>query len=119
MDGHLVFVYGTLMQGEHHHDALHGAVFLGARTTLPAFDLVFVDYYPAMLAGGATAIAGELYRIDAAALARLDLLEEVPTYYTRERIALSDGSFADSYLMPRERAPDNARAIVSGDFRRR
>ncbi len=118
MPEHLVFVYGTLMRGEHHHDKLAHATFLGARSTLPAYDLVRIDYYPALLPGGSTSVTGELFRVDDATLARLDELEEVPTYYLRASIELTDGSTALTYLMPRERAV-GAKPIPSGDFRRR
>jgi gamma-glutamylaminecyclotransferase len=113
-----LFVYGTLMRGEHHHDALAGAEFLGEAETLPVYELVLVDYFPALLTGGATAVRGELYRVDAELLARLDELEEVPHYYVREEIALSGGARAETYLMPRERVPGAPR-IESGSFRRR
>ena len=104
---HLVFVYGTLMRGEHHHDQLAGAEFMGARSTRAQYELVQVDYFPAMLRGGHTSVVGELYAVDDAILARLDELEEVPHYYVREGIELSDDTRADTYLMPRERAGDS------------
>lgn len=114
-----LFVYGTLMRGEHHHDLIAGAEFLGEATTLPAYELVLVDYFPALLQGGSTAVHGELYRVDAETLARLDELEEVPHYYVRAQIALADGRRADTYLMPRERVAAGAAAIVSGSFKAR
>lgn len=113
-----LFVYGTLMRGEHHHDVIAGAELIGEAATLPAYELVLIDYFPAMLAGGSTAVHGELYRVDAATLARLDVLEEVPDYYVRVRIELAGGGRADTYLMPRERA-SAARPIPSGSFRGR
>ncbi len=116
MAHHVVFVYGTLMRGQHHHDKLAHAEFLGPATTLPAYDLVRIDYYPALLPGGSMAVTGELFRVDDATLAALDELEEVPSYYERVAIVLADGSEAQTYLMPRERAGDAAR-IASGDFR--
>jgi gamma-glutamylcyclotransferase (GGCT)/AIG2-like uncharacterized protein YtfP len=113
-----LFVYGTLMRGEHHHDLMADAEFIAAAETLPAYDLVLIDYFPALLAGGQTCVLGELYRVDAETLARLDELEEVPDYYVRARIWLADGKSADTYLLPRERAP-RAVPIPSGSFRAR
>lgn len=113
-----LFVYGTLMQGERHHDVLGGAEFLGHARTLPAYDLVLIDYFPALLPDGDTAIEGELYRVDQAALEALDVLEEVPEYYLRVPIALEDGRSAETYLLPRDRA-GAAPLIPSGDFRKR
>jgi gamma-glutamylcyclotransferase (GGCT)/AIG2-like uncharacterized protein YtfP len=115
---HELFVYGTLMQGEHHHETLADAQFLGLVETLPLYDLVQIDYYPALLPGGSAKVRGELYRVDDATLQRLDELEEVPTYYMRERIELADGRSAFAYLMPRARAL-NAVPIESGYFRLR
>jgi gamma-glutamylcyclotransferase (GGCT)/AIG2-like uncharacterized protein YtfP len=111
-----VFVYGTLMRGGHHHDVLQGARFVGENVTVPEFDLVFIDYYPALLRGGSTAVVGEVFEVDAATLQRLDALEEVPDYYLREPVKLADGSEVDCYVMPRARAV-NATPIPSGDFR--
>lgn len=113
-----VFVYGTLMRGEHHHDVIQHAELLGPARTLPHYDLVLVDYYPALIRGGALSVEGELYRVDAATLDALDVLEEVPSLYQRERIQLEDGRVAETYLLPRERAT-GSRPIPSGSFRRR
>jgi gamma-glutamylcyclotransferase (GGCT)/AIG2-like uncharacterized protein YtfP len=115
---HELFVYGTLMQGEYHHETLAGAEFLGLVETLPLYDLVQIDYYPALLPGGSAKVRGELYRVDDAMLARLDALEEVPSYYVRERIELADGRSAFTYLMPRARAQAGV-PIDSGYFRMR
>jgi gamma-glutamylcyclotransferase (GGCT)/AIG2-like uncharacterized protein YtfP len=115
---HRVFVYGTLMKGEHHHEVLKSASFVGLTETQGNFDLVQIDYYPALLPEGKTRIMGELYEVDDATLAELDELEEVPDYYVRERIKLADDSEAFVYLMPRERAA-GAEPIASGYFRMR
>lgn len=115
---HDVFVYGTLMRGEHHHESLAGGRFLGPAETLPQYDLVQIDYYPALVPGGTGKVMGELYQVDDATLQRLDELEEVPAYYVRERIELVDGRSAFAYLLPRERA-GHGTVIDSGDFRRR
>jgi len=115
---HLVFVYGTLMQGEHHHDQMAGSAFLGARRTQPEYELVLIDYFPAMLAGGHVSVLGELYAVNDATLARLDELEEVPEFYVRAEIRLACGTAAQTYLMPRERLGPT-RVIKSGSFRAR
>jgi gamma-glutamylaminecyclotransferase len=115
---HLVFVYGTLMKGELHHTSMAHARFVRTAETEPAYDLVQIDYYPAMIAGGNARVHGELYEVDDQTLARLDDLEEVPTYYERQPITLADGTLAHTYVMPRERAV-GARPIPSGSFRTR
>lgn len=111
-----MFVYGTLMKGELHHTSMAHARFLRAAETQPAYDLVQIDYYPAMLAGGRSRIVGELYEVDEQTLARLDALEEVPTYYERLPIQLADGTHAQTYVMPRARA-HGAKPIPTGCFR--
>lgn len=113
-----MFVYGTLMKGELHHTSIQHAQFLRTAETLPAYDLVQIDYYPAMIPGGQVAIRGELYTVDDETLARLDELEEVPHYYERVNIELADGTQAQTYVMPRERAQSST-PIPSGYFRMR
>jgi gamma-glutamylcyclotransferase (GGCT)/AIG2-like uncharacterized protein YtfP len=115
---HRVFVYGTLMKGEHHHEVLKEATFIGLSETEPSFELVQIDYYPALLSEGTTRIIGEVYEVDESTLAKLDELEEVPHYFVRERVQLADGSEAHVYLMPRERAT-GSEPIPSGYFRMR
>jgi len=115
---HLVFVYGTLMKGELHHTTIAHARFLRPAETLPAYELVQIDYYPALLPDGKSRVLGELYEVDDQTLERLDALEEVPSYYERRTIELADGSSAFAYVMPRERA-EKGSPIPSGYFRMR
>lgn len=115
---HRVFVYGTLMKGEHHHEVLKEASFVGLTETHAHYELVQIDYYPALLPEGKTRVMGEVYEVDDLTLAQLDELEEVPDYYVRERIKLADDSEAFAYLMPRARA-EGAEPIASGYFRMR
>jgi len=115
---HIVFVYGTLMKGELHHTSIAHARFVRAAETQPEYELVQIDYYPAMLSGGGSRIMGELYEVDDQTLARLDELEEVPHYYERRTITLADGTDALAYVMPRERARGSS-PIPSGYFRMR
>lgn len=115
---HLVFVYGTLMKGEQHSEVLMKSRFVGPAESRPEYELVQIDYYPAMIPGGNTVIRGEVYEVDEATLTELDALEEVPVYYVREMIALADGTSAHAYIMPRERA-EGASPIPSGYFRLR
>ncbi|MET0343471.1 MAG: gamma-glutamylcyclotransferase family protein [Polyangiales bacterium] len=115
---HRVFVYGTLMKGELHHTTIAHARFVRAAATKPDYDLVQIDYYPALIAGGSHRVPGELYEVDDQTLVRLDRLEEVPDYYERRMITLEDGTEALAYVMPRERAA-RGKLIRSGDFRAR
>ena len=101
-----VFVYGTLRAGEpnHYHYLLdHHAIVRRARTE-PAFELVSLGAFPAMVAGGATAVVGEVYDVDAVTLAALDRLEGHPRFYE-----------VAAYVLPIEQAHGRPR-IPSGDW---
>lgn len=111
----VVFVYGTLRQGECNHGLLGQRVPLRVVRTLRAWELVDLGTYPALLPGGNTAVLGEVYAVDDETLGELDALEGHPDYYQREAIALDDGSVAQAYVMRRENVSD-FRPIASGDW---
>ena len=113
-----MFVYGTLMKGELHHTSIAHARFLRAAETQPEYELVQIDYYPAMLPGGTHRVIGELYEVDDLTLRTLDRLEDVPHYYERLTITLADGTEAFAYVMPRDRGKTGS-PIPSGYFRMR
>jgi gamma-glutamylcyclotransferase (GGCT)/AIG2-like uncharacterized protein YtfP len=106
------------MKGEQHHEVLSSQRFVGPVRTRAEYDLVQIDYYPALLEGGSVAVQGELYEVDDATLAELDELEEVPIYYLRKGIELEDGTQAETYIMPRERV-EGGSPIPTGYFRLR
>jgi gamma-glutamylcyclotransferase (GGCT)/AIG2-like uncharacterized protein YtfP len=112
-----VFVYGSLMRGEAHHERLAGARFLGAARTPPAYTLVSLGEYPALVAGGGTCVEGELYAVDADTLAALDRFEEHPDLYRRTAIALESGARAWAYLLAAPRGGEPP--IASGRWRER
>jgi gamma-glutamylcyclotransferase (GGCT)/AIG2-like uncharacterized protein YtfP len=92
-----LFVYGTLQQGRGNHRLLAEARFIGKARTAPEFTLRSAyagGGFPYLLAGGETAVFGELYEIDDATLARCDRLEGYPHHYDRREIELAsvDGS---------------------------
>lgn len=113
----LVFVYGTLRRGERGHHVLGGAPFVREAVTEPAYTMVDLGEYPALLAGGRTAIVGELYRVNGTILSVLDDYEDVPEMYQRVTIEVA-GVAAELYLLPTHLA-GNAPVIVSGDWLRR
>ena len=113
-----LFVYGSLLSGERNHRVLEGAHFIGEARTAPRFSLHDLGSYPAMVAHGTHAIAGEIYEVDELTLARLDTFEGHPSYYERCTTALEDGGMAETYLLPRDQA-GRAPRIGSGDWRQR
>jgi gamma-glutamylaminecyclotransferase len=74
---HVVFVYGTLKRGHERHFALADQQFIADARTLPRYRMVNLGTYPGLVEGGSTAVAGELWAVDAACLARLDDIEGV------------------------------------------
>lgn len=91
-----VFVYGSLMRGEHNARHLDGATWLGMARTEDRFALVDLGAYPGLVDGDG-AMLGEVYAVDDAALARLDVFEDVPRLYERVPVALRGGHDAMTY----------------------
>jgi gamma-glutamylaminecyclotransferase len=114
----ILFVYGTLLSSEPSHNLLGDSRALGPTTTAPSFDLFDLGVYPALVAGGTTAIAGELYELTARVLATIDVHEGVPLLFKRKRIALADGREAEAYLLEADQVRGRRR-IRSGDWRAR
>jgi gamma-glutamylaminecyclotransferase len=113
---HLMFTYGTLLKGEVNHHLLAQARFVAEARTEPCFELFDLGPFPAMSAGGETAVLGEVYAVDEATLARLDRLEGHPSFYQRTQIRLEGGQEVETYLMDRARMRGRA-PIASGDWR--
>lgn len=111
-----VFVYGSLLAGEPNHRALAGAALVGATTTAPAFALYDLGAFPGLVAVGEHAVAGEVYEVDVAGLARLDRLEGHPSFYRRTPIALADGAEAETYLLTRAQV-EGRPVVASGSWR--
>lgn len=109
-----LFVYGSLMQGEANHARLGGASLIGAARSEPRFELVDLGPYPGMVAGGRYSVVGELYRVDAATVARLDAFEGHPGHFRRSPIRLADGRPAQAYLLARRDARGRARIEPDG-----
>jgi gamma-glutamylcyclotransferase (GGCT)/AIG2-like uncharacterized protein YtfP len=68
-----------------------------------------------MIAGGRTAVVGEVYDVDAVTLAALDRLEGHPRFYERRTVRLDDGDEVAAYVLPNEQA-HGRRRIPSGDW---
>jgi gamma-glutamylcyclotransferase (GGCT)/AIG2-like uncharacterized protein YtfP len=111
-----LFVYGSLMRGQRHHDRMRGAAFDGVARTANGFRLVSQGDYPALAAGGQGSVEGEVYRVSEALLAELDVFEGCPDLYQRDRIALADGSSAETYRIVAERA-ETLDEIAGGRWR--
>jgi gamma-glutamylaminecyclotransferase len=111
-----VFVYGSLLRGLRNHHVLEGARFIATDTTRPAFTLFDLGLFPGMVAGGETAVVGEVWEVDASVLARLDRLEGHPRFYQRTPIILRSRRHAETYLLPASLVTGRV-CVVSGDWR--
>ena len=101
----LLFVYGTLKRGDVRAPLLDGQRFVGEAETLPRYRLFNTGAYPALVEAEAVglqglALLGELWSVDAACLARLDVEEGVDEgLYERRPIMLAGESGpAQSYF---------------------
>ena len=110
-----IIVYGTLRAGEPNHYLLDHHVLVACARTEATFELVSLGAFPAMIAGGTTAVVGEVYEIDPVTLAALDRFEGHPRFYQRTAIRLEDGDEVLAYLLSPEQVRGKTR-IPSGDW---
>lgn len=89
-----IFVYGTLKRGFCRQAAIADQEFLGAGKTTADYLLFDLGDYPGLVAANEASgqeIHGEVYRVDADCLQRLDLIECVEqNLYRRGAIQLQD-----------------------------
>jgi gamma-glutamylcyclotransferase (GGCT)/AIG2-like uncharacterized protein YtfP len=95
----LVAVYGTLKRGQCNHRLLLLCPCLGP-VLLSRLRLYNLGPYPMAVACAdpAATVAAELYAVSAAVLAQLDVLEDHPREYERQRWSLVDGRQVWVYL---------------------
>jgi gamma-glutamylaminecyclotransferase len=112
-----IFVYGTLRKGGSNHGLLAGATFAGLAETREPFAMFDLGGFPCIVPGGEERVAGEVFLVDGATLARLDALEDVPRWYRRAVVLLADGSQAEAYLYAQD--VGGAPRVPGGDWMRR
>jgi gamma-glutamylcyclotransferase (GGCT)/AIG2-like uncharacterized protein YtfP len=115
---HRLFVYGTLLEGQRDHGLLEGRTRIGACTTEAAFHLVDLGAYAALVPGGATSVAGELYLVDLRTIVAIDVAQQVPVLFARARVRLSDGTEAETHVMTADQVRGRRR-LHHGDWRKR
>jgi gamma-glutamylcyclotransferase (GGCT)/AIG2-like uncharacterized protein YtfP len=111
-------VYGLLLRGEEKHDLLASAQFVAEARTTATFALVDLGPYPALVKGGAVSVVGEVYALDAPALARIDVHEGHPVLFKRALVPLEGGEEAFAYLLDTDQVRGRRR-IRSGSWRGR
>ncbi len=97
-----LFVYGTLMRERANHLELRGARFVRVTRTAPAYAVVDVAGYPALVPGKGE-VCGELFEIDAPLLESLDRFEG--NAYRRGSVLLDGGQLAEAYLLASHGGP--------------
>ena len=97
----LVLVYGTLKRGGKLHHELAGQQFVAVASTLPVYRLYNLGWYPGLVDAphDGRSIQGEVWRVDAAGIERLDLVEEVPTGLYERRMVLLEPPFNAEQVM--------------------
>ena len=124
---HRLFIYGTLMPGLRLEAEMHGARFVGA-AQVPG-RLVDVGRFPGFLLDWSTGdgqVRGEIYEVDDAHLARLDVVEGMvrgdrsASQYWRETVTVLSGPLqgqrVKTYMY--NRPTDGCTPIAHGDYRR-
>lgn len=103
--GHIIFVYGTLKRGDVRAPLLAGQCFLGEARTAARYRLFNTGSYPALVEADPLGLAGvsvlgELWRVDAACLDRLDVEEGLDEGLYARRVVelLGDPTQAESYF---------------------
>ncbi len=111
-----LFVYGTLKRGFSNAARLDGAAFERRATTSAGYGIHMVSGYPALVKADRGVVHGELYAVSEAHIALLDVFEEAPHRYRRERVVLEDGTSAEAYVGTSPPGPGQP-MIEGGDFR--
>jgi len=89
-----VFVYGTLKRGRGNHHFLANQRLIGNATTVQTYLMWDGIGFPrvgvpcGMFKSYAAPVCGELYSVDAEALAGMDRLEDHPKFYKRTEITV-------------------------------
>lgn len=107
----LLFVYGSLKRGGCYHTHLERAEYLGAHVCAPRYTMLDLGQYPGVIEHGHTAIRGEVYRVDAGTLDRVDLLEDIPNSYRRRLI---DTGFGRAWIYLYQRYRGDEPVVSSG-----
>jgi len=100
----LLFVYGTLKKGGHNHHFMSGQSFSGKARTVPGYTLYDLGGYPGLVpeAEDPDGVHGEVWSVDEACLAGLDVLEGTAEgLYRREPVPLRppfDGKRVEAYV---------------------
>ncbi|MBA4067672.1 MAG: gamma-glutamylcyclotransferase [Isosphaera sp.] len=87
----VLFVYGTLRQGQRNHARLAGQAFLGDAATAPRYRVLDLGPYPGLVPDDAAGVvvSGELWAVSDGCLAELDDFEGVPDLFDRRPVEVA------------------------------
>ncbi|HSI65048.1 MAG TPA: gamma-glutamylcyclotransferase family protein [Candidatus Saccharimonadia bacterium] len=97
-----IFVYGTLKRGLSNHGWMAGQQFIAEAHTEPVYRMVNFGGYPGMypVEQDGVSIQGEIWEVDEAGRAKLDVLESVEEgEYALELVRLMDAPAAEDGVM--------------------
>lgn len=114
-DEHVVFVYGTLLQGNTNHHYLKDAYFL-SDTTIEGYTLLELGAYPGMVPCSEACVYGELYVINQMEKAALDQLEGTQYTCCRARAMGSEKIYYPQFYELCD-AQDYPKSMISGKWR--
>jgi len=115
---HKVFVYGTLRKGLENHSQLENAKFLGLAKTKEKYKLTASSIPFVSKSEKISHIIGEVYEVDDRLLEKLDIFEDHPDWYKREKIKviLENGKEIDAWIYFNE-ITEEKELIQSGDYK--
>ena len=103
-----IFVYGTLMKGQHAHGFLKGGTLLGT-WRLWDYAMYNLGNYPGILKKEGNCVIGEVYTVPRELLPRLDEYEAEGSLYHRRTVTVTKGEDrkeVQAYIYAREVDPD-------------
>ncbi|NUO53171.1 MAG: gamma-glutamylcyclotransferase [Polyangiaceae bacterium] len=108
-----LFVYGSLLRGERHHDELAGAKFV-REARIAGYAMYELGDYPTLVSSEEGVVSGEIYEVSEQMLAGLDAFEGEG--YERGKVTVEGGGSAETYLRSGP-LPEGAIRIASGSWR--
>lgn len=112
--GDMLFVYGTLRQGECSDLSIRSGAEFVSKDEING-DLYDLGWYPGVKLGGDNLVRGDVFQLkDASIITQLDTYEGYPNLYDRSVVETKGGRQVWVYTINRE-CGDNER-IASGDW---
>ncbi len=111
----ILFVYGTMLEGEADHATLGDAPCLGPANTAAGYALVEFRAMAGLVERGISRVYGQLYSVSYETLRACDKLRDHPNRYHRKELVLEGGTRAHCYLLHTEQAR-GLRRIRHGDW---